>query len=146
MCTRQIKRRLNLVLYQKSLAAFSKYCFNTVELWHNKGPRDWKTLFAKMMFRYVQVFFYIFYYYWGKENRLSYLGTIWKFVESRFHCNYSCRWKCTTQSSKLDSCMSKDKQLEFQDRSLIKQSFTFLFQKCRMSSTFRQLYNWLFPC
>ena len=40
-------------------------------------PRDGQNLFAMfsiMRFRYIEVFIHIFYYYWGKENRLFYQG------------------------------------------------------------------------
>ena len=38
----------------------------------NEGPRDWENLFAIRRFRYFEVIFHIFYYYWGKENRSLY--------------------------------------------------------------------------
>ena len=40
-------------------------------------PRDGQNLFAMfsiMRFRYIEVFIHIFYYCWGKENRLFYQG------------------------------------------------------------------------
>ena len=43
---------------------------NTVEPEYNKVPRDWQNLFAITRFRYIKVLFHMFYYYWGKENRL----------------------------------------------------------------------------
>jgi len=43
-----------------------------VEPRHSEGPRDWKNLFAKTRFHHIAVIFHIFYYYWDKENRLSY--------------------------------------------------------------------------
>ena len=36
----------------------------------NEGPRDWHILFAVTRFRCIEVLIHIFYYYWGKENRL----------------------------------------------------------------------------
>ena len=36
--------------------------------------KDWQFLFAMTRFRYIEVLFHIFYYYWGKENRSLYLG------------------------------------------------------------------------
>ena len=47
---------------------------NTVEPQYNKGPRDWQNLFAITRFRYIQVLFHIFCYYWCKENCLLYRG------------------------------------------------------------------------
>ena len=43
-----------------------------VEPRHNKAPRDWQNLFAIMRFRYIEVLFHKFFYYWGKENRFLY--------------------------------------------------------------------------
>ena len=41
---------------------------------YNQGPRDWQNLFAIPRFRYIEVIFHIFYFYWGKENRSLYRG------------------------------------------------------------------------
>ena len=46
----------------------------TVEPRNNEGPRDWQSMIAITRFRYIQVLFHIFYYYWGKENRSLYRG------------------------------------------------------------------------
>ena len=46
----------------------------TVEPWYNEGPKDWQDLFAITRFRYIEVLFRIFYYYWGKENCSLYRG------------------------------------------------------------------------
>ena len=35
-------------------------------------PRNWQNLFAITRFRYIEVIFHIFYYYWSKENRSLY--------------------------------------------------------------------------
>ena len=35
-------------------------------------PRTWQNLFAITRFRYIEVIFHIFYYYWSKENRSLY--------------------------------------------------------------------------
>ena len=43
-----------------------------VEPTYNEGPTDWQNLFAVSRFRYIEVLFYIFYYYWVEENRLLY--------------------------------------------------------------------------
>ena len=40
----------------------------TVEPRYNGVPRDWQNLFAKTRFRYVEILFHIFSYYWGKKN------------------------------------------------------------------------------
>ena len=40
----------------------------------NEVPRDWQNLFAITRFHYIEVLFHMFYYYWGKENRLLYRG------------------------------------------------------------------------
>ena len=37
---------------------------NKVEPRYDEGMRDWQNLF-----RYIEVYFHVFYYYWGKENR-----------------------------------------------------------------------------
>ena len=37
-------------------------------------PRDWQNLFAITWFRYIEVFFYLFSYYYGKKNRSPYRG------------------------------------------------------------------------
>ena len=58
---------------------------------YNEGPRDGQNLFAITRFRYIEVDFHIFYYYWGKENRSLYRGL--RYIEvryiMRFHCNVS---------------------------------------------------------
>ena len=41
---------------------------------YNEGSRDWKNLLATTRFRYIEVLFHIFCYYWGKENRSLYRG------------------------------------------------------------------------
>ena len=38
----------------------------------NDGPRDWQNVFVIKRFRYIEVLFHMFYYYWGKENRSLY--------------------------------------------------------------------------
>ena len=35
---------------------------------YNEGPRDGQNLFAITRFRYIEVDFHIFCYYWGNEN------------------------------------------------------------------------------
>ena len=55
---------------------------STVEPRYNKGPRDWQNLFAITRFRYIEVLFHIFYYYWGKENRSLYRG--FHYMEVRY--------------------------------------------------------------
>ena len=47
---------------------------STVEPRYNEGPRYWQNLLATTWFRYIEVRFHIFNYYWGKENRLLYRG------------------------------------------------------------------------
>ena len=42
---------------------------NTVETRYNDLARDWQHLFAMKRFRYIDVLFHIFYYYWGEGNR-----------------------------------------------------------------------------
>ena len=44
----------------------------TVEPRYNEGPRDWQNMFAITTFRYIEVLFHIFYYYWGEGNRSLY--------------------------------------------------------------------------
>ena len=34
----------------------------------NEGPRDWQNLFAIPRFRYIEVLFHIFYYYWSEDT------------------------------------------------------------------------------
>ena len=53
-----------------------------VEPTHNKGSRDWQNLFAVSRFRYIEVLFHIFYYYWVEENLLLYRGH--RYVEIRY--------------------------------------------------------------
>jgi len=55
---------------------------HTVEPRCNEGPRDWKYLFAITRFRYIEVLFHIFSYYWGKENRSLYRGL--RYIEVRY--------------------------------------------------------------
>ena len=43
---------------------------------HNEGPRVWKNLFALTRFRFMEVLFHIFYYYWGKKYRSLYRGLL----------------------------------------------------------------------
>ena len=40
-------------------------------------------MFAFMKFRYFEVLFHIFYYYWGKENRSLYRGL--RYMEVRYN-------------------------------------------------------------
>ena len=42
----------------------------TVEPQYHEVPRDWQNLFTIMRFCQIEVFFHIFYYYWGKQNLL----------------------------------------------------------------------------
>ena len=49
---------------------------------YNEGPRNWQNLFAITRFRYIEVHFHIFYYYWGKENRSLYQGL--RYIEVRY--------------------------------------------------------------
>ena len=49
---------------------------------YNEGPTDWQILFAIMRFRYIEVLFHIFYYYWGEENRSLYRGL--RYIEARY--------------------------------------------------------------
>ena len=46
----------------------------TGEPQYNEGPRDWQTLFAITRFRYIEVLFHVFCYYWGNDNRSLYWG------------------------------------------------------------------------
>ena len=46
----------------------------TVEPRCNQGPRAWNNMFAITRFRYMEVLFHIFYYYWGQENLSLYRG------------------------------------------------------------------------
>ena len=46
----------------------------TVEPRYNGVPRDRQNLFAKTRFRYVEILFHIFSYYWGKKNCSLYQG------------------------------------------------------------------------
>ena len=55
---------------------------HTVEPRCNEGPRDWKNVFAITRFRYIEVLFHIFSYYWGKENRSLYRGL--RYIEVRY--------------------------------------------------------------
>ena len=47
---------------------------NKVKPEYNKVPSDWQNLYAVTSFRYIKVLFHMFYYYWGKDNRLLYRG------------------------------------------------------------------------
>ena len=49
---------------------------------YNEVPRDWQNVFAIARFRYIEVLFHIFYYYWGKENRSLYRGL--RYIEVRY--------------------------------------------------------------
>ena len=48
----------------------------------NEVPMDWQYLFAITKFRCIEVFFHIFYYSWGKENRSLYRGP--RYIEVRY--------------------------------------------------------------
>ena len=48
----------------------------------NEGSRDWQFLFAIRRFRFIEVLFHIFYYYWGKENRSLYRER--RYIEIRY--------------------------------------------------------------
>ena len=39
----------------------------TMEPRYNEGPRDWQNVFAIKSFRYIEVHFHMFYYYWEEE-------------------------------------------------------------------------------
>ena len=54
----------------------------TVEPRYNEGPKDCQNLFALARFRYIEVLFHIFYYYWGKENRSLYRGR--RYIKVRY--------------------------------------------------------------
>ena len=56
--------RPNLSLFLK-IMSFSRGKWN---LRITEGLNDWQNLFAITRFRYIEVLFYIFKYYWGKEN------------------------------------------------------------------------------
>ena len=74
-CTLNSVRQWNLDLtnlYNEVLGITNDFLqpgqnYSTVEPRYK--PRDWQNLFAVPRFRYIEVLFYIFYYYWGKENR-----------------------------------------------------------------------------
>ena len=55
---------------------------STVEPRYNEVPRDCKNVFAITRFRYIEVLFHIFYYYWGQENRSLYRGL--RYIEVRY--------------------------------------------------------------
>ena len=55
-------------LHEKSQSVRTCYCSHIIKR-YNEGLRDWQNLFAILRFRYVEVLFRIFYYYWGKESR-----------------------------------------------------------------------------
>ena len=55
-------------LQEKSQSVRTCYCSHIIKR-YNEGLRDWQNLFAILRFRYVEVLFRIFYYYWGKESR-----------------------------------------------------------------------------
>ena len=42
---------------------------------YNEEPRDGQNMFAITRFRYIEVLFFIFYYYWNIEYRSLYPGT-----------------------------------------------------------------------
>ena len=44
------------------------------QLRYNEVPRDWQNAFAITRFRYIEVFFHIFYHFWDQENRWLYRG------------------------------------------------------------------------
>ena len=54
----------------------------TVDPRCSKGPRDWQNLFPITRFRYIEVLFCIFYYYWGNENCSLYGGLC--YIEVRY--------------------------------------------------------------
>ena len=49
---------------------------------YNEEPRDWENMFVITRFRYMEVIFHIFYYYWGHENRSLYRGLC--YIEVRY--------------------------------------------------------------
>ena len=54
-----------------------------VEPLYNKGPRRWQNSFAIITrFRYIEVRFHIFYYYWRKQNCLLNRGL--RYIEVRY--------------------------------------------------------------
>ena len=55
---------------------------HTVEARYNEEPRDWQNMFVITRFRYMEVIFHIFYYYWGNENRSLYRGL--RYIEVRY--------------------------------------------------------------
>ena len=47
----------------------------TLEPRYNEGSTDWQNMFAITRFRYIEVLFHIFYYYWGKGNPVFFILT-----------------------------------------------------------------------
>ena len=56
----------------------------------NEGPRGWQNLFTLTRFRYIEVIFHIFHYYWSKENCSLYRGL--RYIEVRY-IEVPPRWK-----------------------------------------------------
>ena len=76
----------DILIWYKTWLNFLKplhwFSVNTVEPRCNEVPRDWQNVFAITRFRYIEVLFHIFYYYWGKENRSLYRGL--RYIEVRY--------------------------------------------------------------
>ena len=72
---------------------------STVEPRFNEGSvPNWQNLLAvERPIRYIEVFFHIFSYYWGKENRSLFQGLRYTEVRYRstFHGN---RWGCRSST------------------------------------------------
>ncbi len=67
------------VFVQKKISCCSRLKFQanlqihvTVEPRYNEGPRDWQNMFAISRFRYIEVLFHIFCYYWDEKYRSLY--------------------------------------------------------------------------
>ena len=60
----------------------------------NERPtsRDGQNLFAEARFRYIEVLFHLFYYYWGKENCFFY--RVLRYIETRYiQVVYGSKWR-----------------------------------------------------
>ena len=64
-----------------------------------------------MRFRYIEVFFRIFYYYWGKENRSLYRGL--RYIEVPLYPNDTTAFSASLDRKKRGHNVSSEKTETF---------------------------------
>ena len=103
---------VDMVIVRMKSKQINQLCFlilwwwTTAEPRYKEVPRDLQNMFATTKFRYIEVLFHIFYYYWGRQDRSLYRGL--RYMEVRYinvplylvlSINYSLHWILTTPNA-----------------------------------------------